>query len=138
MLIRRLRSCAWPAVARVAEAADGERRRIGGLGAGVHQSAWGLHWGDGERPANTTVGLQNGDDGERRSTTSRGGGGAPAKSSRRHGARGRKQMTSPSPLPRGEVKGELDGDETAAGGRRARGSGDGGARVRKRWVGNAG
>jgi hypothetical protein len=85
-----------------------ERRRCGGLGAGVHHSTRGLHRNDQRRMANTTATSRSGEDGAGRRTAEKRSGGAPVRTTRRHDAWGRLQAVQAAPLPSG------GGTETAA------------------------
>jgi hypothetical protein len=82
---------------------DGERRRSGGKGAGVHQSMRGLHRDDDERLANPLVTLSCGDGEGRRRAASNRGSRAPATTARRRSARATKRAAPGGPLPNGGV-----------------------------------
>jgi hypothetical protein len=91
-----------------------ERRRSGGLGVVVHQSARGLHRDNGERPANTAASSRSGEDGSTRRTARRRGGDPLARTARGHDALQREPTAPRSPLPRGEATELLQCNRTAA------------------------
>jgi hypothetical protein len=108
MEIRRLRTCASGKRRGVWRCYGGERRRNDGLGAGVHHSTRGLHRNDQRRTANTTATSRSGEDVAGWRTAEKRGGRAPARPTRRRGARRRLQAVLAAPLPSG------GGTETAA------------------------
>jgi hypothetical protein len=96
--------------------------------AGVHRLLRDLHQDDEHARANLTGGFRGGEDDARRLTESSSGGGAPAKPSRRRGARASRQIAPRGSLPRGGSTEQLqatgrrqnsDGqDDSAVGSRR--------------------
>jgi hypothetical protein len=119
----------------VAAAADGERRRNRENDAGVHHSTRGWHQDDGTRSANTTGGFRGGDVDAQRLTASSGSGGAPARTSRRRGARVSNQTAPKHSLPRGVSTEQHQDDRTAAEARVQHGGRLGFERRRRRALG---